>query len=602
MFNRIIEIFENKIGPINKIEQIKNESRFLIFCKDKKYLCDVFSENHLSSYKSAIYSFQKIGANPCINPILYSDSDPEIGHYILTEQVDGKTLKELFETQNLNKIEINYLISQFINYLKFCHLSDLEGFGIKDDEGNFPFLNWFDCLKSYTTSIRQRLKKLSSDHRNILEPYLDAFEKFLVANRNYFLSVKSKLTSANLELNKLQVTEDKKLKIPHAKANWGADPLFACGIWMGNTYKTEMFDAFIEHWEHLDAADEQIIHAYALLNNLCSLLKILEVTKKDIHSAKPAGNPNYYLDLMDEHLKFNLKLGPELNLNKNITKFSFRNDTPDKAFHANLIPWTKLSSRVSEILLAIRRFCSIEFDKNKESFFVLIYGSYAYKLAQPTSDLDIVFVAENCTPSRRERVIHFVKTLHDKYGMNRDDEVPYEKKILIPYDFMSRACRGDGIYSHGQWAFPKITKSKENLSSDDLLLRFFMGVMANPHIFVDGNVNHYNSCRTTATQNLIRAIVYLNQLKQVSAISLAQKFCKNAAGESGDYYLGFSYVEPFKAYLAEHLESNLSQMNFTPQRGFFGTTYRVDMNEITQNATPYLPVQPHFEYPTARSF
>lgn len=261
--------------------------------------------------------------------------------------------------------------------------------------------------------------------------------------------------------------------------------------------------------------------------------------------------------------------------NSYIKDFSLRNNS-GAVNDSYFLPWRVLYNRTTEILLAIRRFCSIEFHDSKESFFVMIYGSYAYKLVKPTSDLDIVFFTNHYSKQRRDRIIAFIKQLHIRYGMHLDNEIPYESKILIPYEFILKACQGKGIIKAGRWNIPKIEKNEEYLSSEELLLRFFMGVMVNPNILVAGNTTIYNLYRDMATKNLIRAVIYLNQRHQVSSVSLAKDFCVSTLGEFGDYYLGFSHTEPFISYLVQHLEQALNQMNFKQCRGFFGTDYEID--------------------------
>jgi hypothetical protein len=258
-----------------------------------------------------------------------------------------------------------------------------------------------------------------------------------------------------------------------------------------------------------------------------------------------------------------------------VKDFSLRNNL-GAVNDSYFLSWRELCTRTTEIMLAIRRFCSVEFHDSKESYFVMIYGSYAYKLVKPSSDLDIVFFTNSYSKERRDRIIAFIKQLHIRYGMELDNEIPYENKSLISYEFLLKACQGDGIIKDGQWDIPEIEKNKQYLSSKELLLRFFMGVMMNPNILVAGNTTIYNAYRDMATRNLIRAVIYLNKRFHVSSVSLAKDFCVSTRGEFGDYYLGFSHTEPFISYLVQHLEQTLNQMDFKQCRGFFGTHYEID--------------------------
>lgn len=214
--------------------------------------------------------------------------------------------------------------------------------------------------------------------------------------------------------------------------------------------------------------------------------------------------------------------------------------------------------RISEFILEIRQFVNNEF-KEGEWYFCIIYGSYAYKTATIQSDLDVLFVCDDPSLSRIARAVNFTNSLHKKYNMPLDHEIPYDKKLILDRQFFESACNAQGAYLNGNWQLPAVEKKPEVLSSDALLLRFLMGMMFNPHIFVSGDYASYNHYAMVASKNLLRAIISINKLETFTARELVQYVCVNN-GNTGDLFVGFINDEPHISYLLERIEIVLSSM------------------------------------------
>ncbi|KAG4076081.1 hypothetical protein HA402_011427 [Bradysia odoriphaga] len=270
--------------------------------------------------------------------------------------------------------------------------------------------------------------------------------------------------------------------------------------------------------------------------------------------------------------------------------FSIRNnDSSISADERYYLTREEFCKRKTELIVEIRQFCSTEFIQSGESYFVVVYGSYGYGFVKPRSDLDIVFYCsdEHCTDDRRSRIITFVKALHVKHNMQIDNEIPYPFKILLPYSFLKSACDGKGIIKtngNGQWSWhiPRILKSTEYLTSNEFLLRFFMGVFLNENFLVSGDAHMYNKCKGLAARNLTRAVISINGRKNVNSLTLAKDFCLSPTGEFGDYFLGFSDREPFTSHLLEFLEATLATMNLQHTPGKDGTRYIVQSADDLQ--------------------
>lgn len=268
--------------------------------------------------------------------------------------------------------------------------------------------------------------------------------------------------------------------------------------------------------------------------------------------------------------------------------FSIRNNIASvSADDNNYLSRDEFCKRKTELIVEIRRFCAEEFRQPNESYFVVVYGSYGYGYVKPKSDLDIVFYCkdEHCSDERRSKITEFVEGLHRKHQMQLDNEIPYEDKILLPYSFLKSACQGDGILTKSadgqqKWEIPEIEKTREYLTSANLLLRFFMGVFFNQNFLVSGSVHMYNKCKGLATRNLVKAVISINGRTKVNSMLLAKDFCLSPRGTFGDYFLGFSDREPFTSYLLEFIELTLGTMNLQHLPDADGTSYLIQSDDL----------------------
>lgn len=575
----IKQILEAKLGKVNNILAL-NRSRnsvFKIAADSRNYLLKIYTQaNHGHVEKLAYNLLRK---TPYLKKLLLTETFDDCP-YIVTEYAEGTLLSDGVDERKYSEIELNFIILQVINFIKTCNEVKLEKFGVINKDGKGCSENWYDWLNLYTCRLSERIEKLQDQHKSILKKHFLSLKDHLERNKYHLKTIEPSFTPVDVNLSNFLISDAKSLIVLDLESFWLADPLIAYGDWLGNTFLTPLGDTFINHWGELENIEKELVHIYALLSNLSALVYISE-HQQNIFEAKPWGNTHKYFELIQKHEEV---LSQKNNKQADVTHQSIRNNV--NQFNVpKTLDWRVVNGRIFDILQIVRRFCNVEFNRDGEFFFAIIYGSYAYKLPQKTSDLDIMFVSENVTSSRIERVKNFVINLHQKYNMRRDDEIPYEKKVLVSKDFFIKSCNGDGIFCKGKWQIPTIKKTKEYLCSDELLLRFILGMMSNPHIFVDGDHKNYQKLRHIATWNLIKALVSINDIKHISAINLLEKFCKNNFGEFGDHYLGFSYQEPFKSYLAEYLETVLSDQGLQAEIGLNGAKYNFADVSLTVQST-----------------
>lgn len=512
----------DSIEDIEKLPKTRNEV-FLIKTLNGKFFAKIYVNETFNYVEELLYI--RLKNSPYIKKICCIGM---LDHrkYLVTEFSDGKTLLDRVN-EKLKDSDINYITVQLLNFIRTCMEVKVFKFGRIERSGEGSSSTWSKWLSQYLSGLKTRTKKLKTEHQEYLSQYLVLLSDFFETCGLYFDNLEPKLILVDLNLTNFLIREANELLILDLESFWHGDPLLTYGDWLGNTFLTPLEKSFSQHWGLLTPQETQIIHAYALLSNVSALIFISE-HGNDIFQSSPWGNTLKYVDLIPRHVdivKAVKKKSPETQ------HLSIRNQVLGSQTQS-VLNWTILHKRTNHFIKMVRKFCNKEFKRENKNFFVIIYGSYAYKMPKISSDLDIMFICDEISLEKTNKVVEFVTELHNKFYMRRDDEIPYEKKALISYAFFLRACSGEGIYCDGRWFIPPIEKNREYLSSDSLLLRFIIGLMANPHIFVDGNYQTYQSLRKTAVWNLVKALVFINDVKTSSSVDLLKKFCQSRPGRN----------------------------------------------------------------------
>ncbi len=195
--------------------------------------------------------------------------------------------------------------------------------------------------------------------------------------------------------------------------------------------------------------------------------------------------------------------------------------------------------------------CFLNFEFMHESFFVVIYGSYADGVYTEKSDLDLMIICKTVDKKRNQRAIQFVVDLHNKFCLKLDYEVKYEKKLILSYDFLIKCCLGEGFKKENKRFFvPPIIKTRKFLNSEELLLRLILSNIAHKHIFVAGDKKLYLKFRDLSIKCLTSIVLSNKNMLSITKNKLVDAFIWNG-GLTGDYYLGYLDRLVDREYLAE---------------------------------------------------
>lgn len=177
---------------------------------------------------------------------------------------------------------------------------------------------------------------------------------------------------------------------------------------------------------------------------------------------------------------------------------------------------------------------------NDKDHFVCVYGSYASGHYSDVSDIDIFIAANNHTKDDFENLRDFLIDLHVRHGLNLDDEVPYENKLMMSYDDLHNAVLLKPFIKHESgYKVPPVEKKKEFLSSDEIRWRLVLNALTSPHVCVSGNKDMYESFRQGAERALIELAIGLSATNEPGHQDLFDVLVRGDQGEEGEMYLGY---------------------------------------------------------------
>lgn len=211
-----------------------------------------------------------------------------------------------------------------------------------------------------------------------------------------------------------------------------------------------------------------------------------------------------------------------------------------------------MDKRIHKIKKEIKDFFNRTF--KKDLLFLIIYGSWAFGLNNKNSDVDIVAVCSKYNKKQLQKVIFFVIDLHKKYGLELDEEVPYEKKLLVTEKFVEKAILGNGFKkTKKKIIIQPVVKTKNFLSSDEIAMRLFLNAITTKNIFCAGNKKYFKRIREEALKNSVRIFYSAWNIEKASTDYFVDNLISRK-GKSGQWYVGFDNLPPVRKYLKKTFE------------------------------------------------
>lgn len=191
----------------------------------------------------------------------------------------------------------------------------------------------------------------------------------------------------------------------------------------------------------------------------------------------------------------------------------------------------------------------------------IVYGSSVFSREYFRSDIDLMVIAADrfCTPENVSRLTETIIDLHRKYHLPLDDEVPFEKKLLVSHTFADLSLDGLGLMRRGRAVvIPPIVKDPTFLASQEMLARLVLNVLSTRSILLSGVFETYHGLRIRA----IRFVVWLilKRLESCSSLDEIVDALYSSGGVSGEEFLGYKRSPEFDRYFRPSVKSVCQEM------------------------------------------
>ncbi len=201
---------------------------------------------------------------------------------------------------------------------------------------------------------------------------------------------------------------------------------------------------------------------------------------------------------------------------------------------------------VAQAILSDQRHCTV------------VYGSRAYGVERPDSDLDVLFVCDGLDQGLRAACIESIKEVHRRNKIPLDEEVPFDSKLIATWADLTLATSGECFKDvrSGAYVICPVRKDPAFLASDHMRLRLFMNVLCGRVIILDGDAQAFEGLPRAARRCLIVLMADVVPLDCFDIQTLVACLLRNGQHE-GEMWLGFKSVRAVQDHLAHTLSHEL---------------------------------------------
>lgn len=306
---------------VNKIENISDVSA------NSNYIIDADNGQEKKNFFLKIYNNSTRAAKSC-EPLVYNlltyksnhtvkkfaDGAYENDNFLIVEYIPGQELLKIVENQSTTNEQLATLARQLLSFLDECLSIKATGYGFLNIENPQPasmpqgiLPKWVDFFSINISGIKKTItengSKLDENDTKALRLIIEALEKFIKKNENYFSLTNQKLIPIDLNLKNFIVDDNQKLHAVDLESFLIGDSLLPYGELFGHVYKSPFGTQFDKLWAKWTEPQREIVHFYALLSNINVFAYQLIHAKEPIALSKSHvwGNPNNFFDLMADH-------------------------------------------------------------------------------------------------------------------------------------------------------------------------------------------------------------------------------------------------------------------------------------------------------------
>ncbi len=305
-FRLISEQIQTQIGSITLFKKMSGGSNEIYYVKTEKgeFIVKIYNEDgsQRTNLSREIQMSELLRDFPEIRKLVFSDITKNTIPYefAIFEYVDGQTLRSIVENGTMKDEHLVAISDQIFDLVSRITQIKTNKFGQLDESG---LTGTTSTWKDFLINMQEPTTKTFESTEVFLDGEYLIPSKILDKHTDKFALKDPRLIPMDLNIDNIIITPDQKIKFIDPETFWSGDPLCAFAQFFGLTNGTVLGNRFLNRME-LSSDNEFKVRFYALLDNLNVLAYITRINPEIAREAKPWGNPNKFLDLINENLEF----------------------------------------------------------------------------------------------------------------------------------------------------------------------------------------------------------------------------------------------------------------------------------------------------------
>ena len=288
-------------GKILDVELVSSSNNIVIKYKkdDKTYFAKFYKNNetHLDN-EIMLYEEMPEEGKKYLKNLVYSNfATDDKTRFAIFEEVEGKTLAEMLENNEVSEELANRVARAMLNYFSIVSRIRTNKYGNLENDLEGKYDNYLKCLYEYqfptteTLFLNKKTRRISSLPYTVLEE-----------NAEFLDEGYSCVTPIDSNFKNIMITKQGEIKIIDPGAIVSAPLNMGLGELVAHSYGTIIYDKLMENMQATESQKRKL-SIYGVLSSLNVMSFLVRNRIGDIERSKPFGNTHTFFELIEGHLR-----------------------------------------------------------------------------------------------------------------------------------------------------------------------------------------------------------------------------------------------------------------------------------------------------------
>lgn len=288
-------------GKILDVELVSSSNNIVIkYKKDDKTYFAKFYKNNATHVDNEIMLYEEMPeeGKKYLKNLVYSNfATDDKTRFAIFEEVEGKTLAEMLENNEVSEELANRVARAMLNYFSIVSRIRTNKYGNLENDLEGKYDNYLKYLYEYqfptteTLFLNKKTRRISSLPYTLLEE-----------NAEFLDEGYSCVTPIDSNFKNIMITKQGEIKIIDPGAIVSAPLNMGLGELVAHSYGTIIYDKLMENMQATESQKRKL-SIYGVLSSLNVMSFLVRNRIGDIERSKPFGNTHTFFELIEGHLR-----------------------------------------------------------------------------------------------------------------------------------------------------------------------------------------------------------------------------------------------------------------------------------------------------------